>query len=199
MTTFREYREELAKGMEPDHTLPVLPSDAIAFQGERAGFVSRAIAACIDVAIIFIVVMGTVVVIWALSFIVNPIGPTVAVTTPDERLPSALSMILWGYFLNVAYWTIGWATGGRTIGNLVMGVRVVNRKGEKVSWGGAFIRAIFCTFFPFGLLWVIISGANRSVQDLVLRTNVIYDWVIGIPGLSRKAGLPQVIDGEGAV
>lgn len=194
MTTFREYREQMDAGMEPDHTLPILPSDAVAFQGERAGFVTRAVAASIDVAIIFIVVLLTIVVLWALSFIFEPIGPSVPTVPEGERLPSAASMIVWGYFLNVAYWTIGWATGGRTIGNLVMGVRVVNRKGDKVRWSGAFVRALFCTVFPFGLLWVIVSGANRSVQDLVLRTNVIYDWVIGIPGLSRKAGLPKATD-----
>ena len=98
--------------------------------------------------------------------------------------------ILYGYALNVAYWTIGWATGGRTIGNLVMGLRVVNHKGERLRWAGAFLRALFCTIFIPGLFWVIVSGANRSVQDVVLRTSVIYDWVIGIPGLSSKAGSP---------
>jgi uncharacterized RDD family membrane protein YckC len=72
-----------------------------------------------------------------------------------------------------------------------MGVRVVSRKGERIGWGGAAVRSAFCAVFPFGLLWVIVSGANRSVQDVVLRTSVIYDWVIGIPGLSRKAGSPR--------
>ncbi len=96
-------------------------------------------------------------------------------------------MVLYGYGLNWAYWTIGWATSGRTIGNLIMGLRVVNFQGRHPRWIGAALRSAFCTVFPFGLLWVIPSGANRSVQDVVLRTSVIYDWVISIPGFRKPA------------
>ena len=37
MTSFREYREQTA-GERVEHRVPELPSDALAFQGERAGF-----------------------------------------------------------------------------------------------------------------------------------------------------------------
>ena len=53
------------------------------------------------------------------------------------------------------------------------------------------MRSAFCTVFPVGLLWVIPSGANRSVQDVVLRTSVIYDWVISIPGFRKAAPVVQ--------
>jgi len=191
MATFREYREALAKGEVPDRTVPVLPSDAIAYQGERAGFVSRAIAASIDVILVFLVVLGTVGVLWMISFIIDPMTPNTPLTPNTDRLPPTWAMMVYGYLLNLGYWTLGWATGGRTIGNLIMGVRVVNFKGDRVRWFGAFVRALFCTFFPIGLLWVIVSGQNRSVQDLVLRTNVIYDWIIGIPGLTSKPTIPR--------
>ena len=52
MTTFRQYRQQMADGSEPSHEVSPLPSDAVEFQGERAGFVSRAIAAGIDVAVL---------------------------------------------------------------------------------------------------------------------------------------------------
>jgi len=188
MTTFREYREALKEGAVPARDLPTLPSDAIAFQGERAGFVTRALAAGIDVVLVFLTVLGTVAVVWMLSFIIDPMTPNTPLTSSTDRLPPTWLMMVYGYVLNVLYWTVGWATGGRTIGNLIMGVRVVNFRGERVHWIGALVRALFCTVFPFGLLWVIVSGANRSVQDVVLRTSVIYDWVIGIPGLSSRAG-----------
>ena len=180
MTTFREYREALAHGKVASYQVPTLPSDVREFQGERAGFITRSLAAGIDVALIFLTVLGTVAVIWMLSFIVNPSDAAFGA----GRAPHVWPMVVYGYILNVLYWTVGWATGGRTIGNLIMGVRVVNFRGEKVHWIGAFLRSLFCTFFPIGLFWVIVSGANRSVQDVVLRTSVIYDWVIGIPGLS---------------
>jgi len=191
MTTFREYRETMAGGAAPTYQLPKLPSDALEFQGERAGFVTRAVAAGIDVLLVFLTVLGTIAVLWMLSFIVDPVTSSSPETGQGQRIPSALAMVLYGYALNVVYWTVGWATGGRTIGNLIMGVRVVNFRGGRVRWIGAFIRALFCTLFPIGLLWVIISGANRSVQDVVLRTSVIYDWVVGIPGLGRGPQAPS--------
>ena len=185
MTSFREYRMAMAAGAEPVLDLPTLPSDAIAFQGHRAGFVSRAIAASIDVLIVFLLVLGTVAAWWAASFIFEPINTSEPLIGSGDRVPDLGFFVLYGYTLNVLYWTIGWATGGRTIGNLIMGLRVVNHRGERMRWWGAFVRAAFCTIFIPGLFWVIISGANRSVQDVVLRTSVIYDWVIGIPGLRR--------------
>lgn len=193
MTTFREYREEMAAGGEPVHQLPTLPSDAVEYQGDRAGFVSRAVAAVIDVALIVVVVLGTAAALWVLSFVIDPSTGAATVSQQGGRLPQAVWMVVYGYVLNVLYWTVFWATSGRTIGNLVMGLRVVNHRGEHPRWAGAFVRALFCTAFPAGLLWAIVSGANRSVQDVVLRTSVIYDWVIGIPGLSRRAGVPRAV------
>jgi uncharacterized RDD family membrane protein YckC len=187
MTTFREYREAMDAGAVPDHQLPSLPSDAVAFQGERAGFVTRSLAASIDVGLVFLTVLGTVAVFWMLSFIVNPSDAAFGA----GRVPKPWVAVLYGYVLNVAYWTVGWATGGRTIGNLIMGVRVVNFRGQRMRWAGAFLRSLFCTLFPIGLIWVIVSGQNRSVQDTVMRTNVIHDWIVGIPGLSSKAGSPK--------
>jgi len=189
MTSFREYRETVEAGGAVDREMPALPSDAIVFQGDRAGFVSRAVAAGIDVTLVFLTVLGTIAVLWMLSFVVNPTAPGSTVSSTENRLPGLAIMIIYGYALNWAYWTIGWATTGRTIGNLVMGLRVVNRKGQHPNWAGAALRSAFCAFFPFGLLWVIVSRSNRSVQDVVLRTSVVYDWVVGIPGMGRRAGI----------
>lgn len=193
MTTFREYRQAQETGRLPDRDLPALPTDAVAFQGERAGLVSRAVAAGIDVALVFLVVLGTIAVLWMMSFIINPTNADFAGSlqqTADrvDRVPSVLSMVLYGYALNVLYWTAFWALSGRTIGNLIMGLRVVNRRGDHPGWLASFVRALLCTAFPIGLLWVLVSGRNRSIQDIVLRTNVIYDWVVGIPWLSRDPG-----------
>lgn len=188
MTTFREYRASLAAGAAAVHPVPVLPSDAIPIQGQRAGFASRVVAAGIDVVLVFLAVLGTVAALWMMSFIVGPVAGAEVAPDAAGRLPDVAWMIVWGYALNVAYWTAGWASGGRTVGNVVMGLRVVNSRGERVRWLGAFVRAVFCTLFVPGLLWVIVSGTNRSVQDVVLRTSVIHDWVVGIPGLARNPG-----------
>ena len=186
MNTFREYRERPESNpIDVIHANHTLPPGARVFQGQRAGFVSRAIAAVIDVTLIFITVLLTAAALWMLSFIIDP---ATAAIDSGSRVPALLYMVAYGYFLNWAYWTVCWALSGRTIGNLIMGIRVVNRKGERLGWGVAALRSAFCAFFPIGLLWVVLSGANRSVQDVVLRTSVIYDWVVGLPTLARVLG-----------
>lgn len=194
MTSFREYQQAREHGMVPDHTVAELPTDAIRFQGERAGLVSRAVAAFLDFLLIFAIVLGTIAVIWMLSFVVSPINPAdlpgsdavQTVADRPRRIPPVGLMIVYGYVLNVLYWTAFWALSGRTVGNLLMGLRVVNRKGDHPGWLLSLLRAMFCTIFPVGLLWVAISKSNRSIQDTVLRTSVIYDWVVGIPWLARS-------------
>ena len=69
-----------------------------------------------------------------------------------------------------------WSISGRTYGDVVMGLRVVNFRGHRLHVVGALVRAVACAAFPIGLLWVAVSRENRSVQDMVLRTSVIYDW-----------------------
>jgi hypothetical protein len=38
------------------------------------------------------------------------------------------------------------------------------------------VRAATCVVLPIGLYWVLFSSANRSAQDVLLRTSVVYDW-----------------------
>jgi uncharacterized RDD family membrane protein YckC len=148
-----------------------VPKEARSFQGHRAGFVTRVLANVIDAGIVIGLVGGLY---WsgvALMFVVAP---------TSAQLPS----VPFGFFLGawlVLMWsayTVAWATTGRTYGAKVMGVRVVNYTGRRMHWPGAALRATACLAFMPGLFWVIVSGGNRSVQDHLLRTSVIYDWTI---------------------
>ena len=69
-------------------------------------------------------------------------------------------------------------TTGRTYGDHQLGLRVVSFRGGPLRWPGAFIRAVFCSLAPIGVYWAVLSPTNRSVQDGVLRTSVIYDWTV---------------------
>ena len=80
-----------------------------------------------------------------------------------------------GGFLMV-YFTAAWATTGRTYGDHLLGLRVVNFRGDGMRWAGAAVRAAFCVALPVGLYWAVLSRSNRSLQDTVLRTSVLYDW-----------------------
>jgi len=76
----------------------------------------------------------------------------------------------------VLYLTVTWSATGRSVGKRLMGLRVVGRDGERLHLIRAFLRAVTCTLFPILLYWAAVSSQNRSIQDLVLRTSVIYDW-----------------------
>ena len=41
----------------------------------------------------------------------------------------------------------------------------------------ALARALLYVAFPIGLVWCAGSGTHRSLQDVVLRTSVVYDWM----------------------
>jgi uncharacterized RDD family membrane protein YckC len=102
--------------------------------------------------------------------------------------PSFLLMLVLGGIIAVLYLTATWATTGRSYGKHVLGLRVVGPFG-RLRLAGAFLRALLCVVFPVGLFWVAVSRHNRSVQDVVLRTSVVYDW-LGGEKLSVPTQLP---------
>ncbi len=155
------------------HVDPV-PREARPYQGKRAGIVSRTAANIIDVVIVVVVVLS-VWLGWAgLRFLFDPRGFEMPSLPPGY-------LVVVGYVTFALYLAVAWATSGRTFGGGLLGLRVVNYKGERLRPAGALVRGAFCAIFPLGLLWVVVSGANRSVQDVVLRTSAIYDWDVRRP------------------
>ena len=157
-----------------------VPEEAKGFQGLRAGIVSRVAANIVDVIVIVITAFTLYMCVAAGKFMLNP---------RDFSFP-ALKM---GWFVVVCgvllflYFAASWATSGRTIGDQLMGLRVVNHRGLILRWTGAVIRAAFCVAFPIGLFWALISRQNRSVQDVVLRSSVIYDWAPSRANLGHES------------
>lgn len=149
-----------------------VPAAARAFQGQRAGIVSRVLANTVDFLVLAGVLLSGYVGWAALRFLIDPASFTFPQVKP------AWVVLVGGYLLGLYFW-ISWATTGRTLGNKLMGLRVVSFRGRLMRWSGALLRAIFCVVFPIGLFWAIVSRQNRSVQDVVLRTSVIYDWGTG--------------------
>lgn len=147
----------------------VVPEPARPYQGRRAGIITRVAAAVLDAC----AVVGLVVALHALVvgtvFLIHPTG---------FHWPKTLGWSFLGLagVIAVIYLTLGWRTTGRTWGCAIMGVRVVTGRGEKMGLATALLRSVFCVFFPIGLFWTALSRSNRSIQDVVLRTSVIYDW-----------------------
>jgi uncharacterized RDD family membrane protein YckC len=153
---------------------PVVPAASVrsGIQGRRAGFVTRSLANVVDVVVVVLLLAGGYVAVACAQFLLRPAAFTFP--TVDLRL-----LLLLGLGLQTLYFAITWAVVGGTYGDRLLGLRVVGRRRARLGWGRSVVRAAFCTLFPIGLLRVLVSRENRSVQDVVLRTSVVYDWAPG--------------------
>ncbi|MDD2857389.1 MAG: RDD family protein [Candidatus Nanopelagicales bacterium] len=148
---------------------PHVPDAAREFQGLRAGIVSRVIANAVDVAVVVLIAFSGYIGLAAGAFLLDPQGFTFPPLHPNRMV------LVCGALLFLYFWA-SWAMTGRTVGNRLMGLRVVSFRGRLMRWSGAFLRALFCVALPIGLFWAVVSRQNRSIQDVVLRSSVIYDW-----------------------
>jgi uncharacterized RDD family membrane protein YckC len=159
-------RERIEQGIHVE----VVPLEARSLQGRHAGLISRTIANVVDLGVVIVFVFGSYIV-WAG---IKLLWQGAAFTRPTPGFGPAF---FFATVVNIGYFTVTWTTAGRTIGDQLMGLRVIGRNGHTMRVGMSFIRAAFCVAFPFGLLWAGVSREDRSVQDLVLRTTVIHDWL----------------------
>jgi uncharacterized RDD family membrane protein YckC len=149
-----------------------MPAAPPTVPGERhrpAGIVTRLAAMGVDMAVV--VIIGA-----SLYFLVA--GARLVWTPTTFEWPTAP---FWGSLgfelvLAVLYLTGSWAMTGRSYGASLLGLRVLSSRGRVPGWSLSFVRALFCVFFPIGLFWVALSPNRRSIQDVVLRTVVVYDW-----------------------
>jgi uncharacterized RDD family membrane protein YckC len=131
--------------------------------------VTRLAAAAIDGLVVGAILIAGYAAYTTLLFLADPRS----FAFPDTSLFLSLAA---GIAVLVVYLTAAWSISGRTYGSLVMGLRVVNRHGEKMGLAWALVRALACAVFPIGLLWCAVNPENRSLADVLLRTSVVYDW-----------------------
>ena len=152
------------------------PPMARGMQGQRAGIVSRFLADAIDFLVVVAAVIGVYFVVSGFRFLLRPRR----FSWPEV---STLRLGTLGWILLIAYLTIGWANTGRTWGKGVLGLRVVSSRDVGLPLWRAFVRATLCALFPLGLFWSALNSRNESVQDLIVRTHVVYDWHPKLPPL----------------
>jgi uncharacterized RDD family membrane protein YckC len=155
---------------EPRPQLSAIPTAARPYQGRRAGIVTRLTAGAIDLVVVILIVCAGYAVVTGFLFLLHPYS---------FHFPSGIgwSIPVVGFVVVVPYLALSWRMTGRTYGGAVLGLRVVNYQGRQLRLMGALVRSIACVVFPIGVLWVAVSPANRSIQDVLLRTSVIYDWL----------------------
>jgi uncharacterized RDD family membrane protein YckC len=144
-------------------------AEARALQGHRAGFASRVVADLVDLGVAWLLGLSALVAGGVIGYLLT--GPPFSLPV----LPNWLDATL-GAAILVGYLTLSWAATGRSVGKQLAGLRVVERGGRRLSLWRSFARAVLYVLFPAGLLWILASRRNASVQDLLLGTAVVYDW-----------------------
>lgn len=151
-----------------------VPRGARGFQGDQAGIVTRVSAAVVDALAVGLILLVLWVGLGAVLFIAHPIR----FSFPSPTYAQAVGT---GMVVAFGYLAASWTAAGRTYGNQLLGLRVLDRDGGTVNWPIAVIRALLYLVFPIGLLWILVDRRNRSLQDIVMRTNVVYDWRQHLP------------------
>lgn len=181
MTTFSQFNKTFVPGSKVYFSS--LPERARAIQGLSAGFTSRLIAVFIDIALVALLVLGT----WgcweALRYILNVFYTLPALT--------GIPLLIIGYVLMWLYWTWSWSIGGRSLGNILMGLRVQRKGGGNLGLGLAALRSALSVVFALGLLWSIFSSKNKSLQDIVVSTEVVFDWTPLLPKVDMTFAMEE--------
>jgi uncharacterized RDD family membrane protein YckC len=140
--------------------------------------VTRTLGSAIDAVVVSLIVVVLYLAWSGLVFVADPTG---------FRFPQPSFGILLAVALGTLtlYLAACWWVTGRTYGSHIMGLRVISRRGTRLRLPVALLRALMCALFPVGLFWVVVSARNQSVQDIVVRTRVIYDWEPNPPAPPR--------------
>jgi len=132
--------------------------------------VTRGIAGAVDAAVVLLMVMVGLLCVNGLSFLLDPRGFRVVGASQEVLVEVALATA-------VVYLAGTWAVMGRSYGCRLMGLKIVDRRGRSPRFLRSLLRAVFYVLFPVGLLWCCVGRSRKSVQDLVLGTTVVYDWM----------------------
>lgn len=170
---FSQYLAQVHEGSHPRPDSGVVPRQARRFQGQPAGFASRLLAVIVDVALVYLLMRIIALGLRTLDLVATP---WFNLPIPDAQTFAGIGLVtLWAY----AAWA--WAYLGRTLGDHVMGLRVADQQRDRLGVKRAALRSLACVAFPIGMLWVLVSSKRRSLQDVVLGTDVLYDWVSRVP------------------
>jgi uncharacterized RDD family membrane protein YckC len=144
-------------------------SDAERLQGGRAGFVSRVAADGVDFLIVELIYFGVLIGIAVVRFLIT--RKNFSVVAPDVWVT-----VVAQWFIIVLYLGTNWASTGRSVGKIMLGLQVLRADGTPLTPRRAFTRAVFCATFWPSLIWIFVSRRNAALHDIALHTKVVYSW-----------------------
>ena len=159
-------------------------TETFELQGASAGLVTRCVANVVDFVVVLALLTAVYLGVAALFFLWDPRGFSFPA-------PSLAATVIVSSVIATLYFAVSWSLTGRTYGDHVLGVRVVTPTGRRLRPSVAFLRAVAAVMVPIGLLWAGISRRNRSLQDVLVHSSVVYDWDDELPPPSPHVHIPH--------
>jgi uncharacterized RDD family membrane protein YckC len=149
--------------------------------GRYAGPLTRLLAVLVDS---FVVTFGFTLIVAGIVFFIRLFSPDFTVPA-NPGLLYGVSLVAWAFF----YLWFSLAVFGKTIGKMLLGVRVVSSDGEIVLKGGKPLVRVLTYPLSFavlgiGLIGVVFNPERQAWHDRLAKTAVVYDWG------SRTASMP---------
>jgi uncharacterized RDD family membrane protein YckC len=159
-------------GVSPQPYAPLSPEEAENLRGQPAGFASRFIAFIFDCAVtivVFELILGGV------SFAASVLtGSSIHWSRGNTWV--VVAFFAWEFLYYAYYWT----ASGKTLGMVLLGVRVVGQDGSSVGTRRGLIRTLAfpLSFIILGLGFVsiLLRRDRRALHDLIADTEVVYSW-----------------------
>ena len=155
-------------------------------EGQYAGFLSRVVGLILDYAIITAIVVGGGILVNLLFSTLRidmaacPTGTPINSVQTLVCVGGRVFLVFFAIILSPLYFVFFWSLTGQTLGQRVMGLRVVRLNSRRMGIGLSLVRWIgyqVCIFtLGIGFLWVLIDNRRMGWHDKLARTCVIYAW-----------------------
>lgn len=193
--------------------LAAVPHADMTLAGHYAGFVSRTAAFLLDVVLLMVALSLATTFANALVGLFNLetlIGRFMTADTFTGTLTAAIAGVVGALFVSV-YGVVAWSINGETVGDMLLGLRVVRADGRRLSLGRAFMRLIGAYISGLalflGFLWALFDGRRQGWHDKLAGTVVVYDWpavpdeeflreAVGVRGVMPRQQPPGVFGEE---
>ena len=140
--------------------------------GNYAGAITRLLAHWIDISLAgFLFVAGSA----ALDYVLTSIAGLDTVSNDPGKWHAAAAAV-WLF----VYWWLSVAVAGKTLGQAVLGLRVLTSEGAVLSASRAAVRALTLPLsyllLGIGFLGIVVGRERRALHDLIAGSAVVYDW-----------------------
>ncbi len=162
--------------LQPAQSRPLLPGIRLS---RPAGFFSRLEAFVLDLVILSVLQIGGAAFIRAFLrfFRLTSLLADLQSTWQNSPYYFAIGATVIT-LIGIGYYTFCWTLLGFTPGKAVLGLKVVRKNGEKVSFGRSLLRffAYWISALPLflGFLWVLWDPNRRGWHDKIAGTQVLY-------------------------